>query len=148
MVDAIQRLVDGWPGPGDSAEDLMAQLGFEVQTHDHSRPQDGVYAPFTTPIIRTIGVALTSPTGDVGLNLFVDFVVGSLPQMLSGYQEVRSLLAQAYGDPREEWGSPDQPACCWRRSDGLLMELYGHRAPSANVQIGISHPQPRIGAEP
>ena len=61
-----------------------------------------------------------------------------------GYAALRHLLSQVLGDPLEEWGPVDQPACLWRVGV-LTLDMYCFQQRHSGIMVGPSH-TPRSAA--
>lgn len=137
VAQLIRRLVEGWPEQGNDPEPLLDRLGFSVRTRDHSRPEVGEFTQLSAPLAQTTSLLLRPPDGDVGLSVFVSFSTGHIPQPRRGYRTVLDLLSERYGPPAEQWGSDQEPACCWHH-DGRLVEMYTDNRAARSVQVDIS----------
>jgi hypothetical protein len=55
-----------------------------------------------------------------------------------GYAALKQLLTEAFGDPVEEWGPPNQPACLWRPGP-LMLDMYCFQEHSSGIMVGPAH---------
>ena len=62
------------------------------------------------------------------------------------YPALQERLTDAFGDPAETWGPPNEPACLWRPGP-LLLEMHCFQRWHSGLMIGPTHAQRTVAID-
>ena len=100
---------------------------------------DAMMIRFATSLPAVQGTCTMFREEFLGLGLFCyDEAREDGPEARAGYARLRNRLSNYLGPPMEEWGSPTEPACCWR-SGPLMIDMYCFQRLRSQIMVGVGH---------
>ena len=122
--------------------DLQLSDGEVIHMNSHQSDPETRWRCFTTALPGQVEGTCTM-FRDQFLGLYLSAYNQHEPHgqpATEGWALVRYLLSQVLGDPLEEWGAADNPACLWQPGV-LTLDMYCSQTPSSGIMVGPCHTQ-------
>lgn len=140
----IRMCQEPWPTTEEERQRYFRTLQLTDSAVPGNNPDeqdpDSQWRDFTTALTGPVdGSCITFQGQFLGLSLFAYHQLEpNAEPAREGYVAVRRSLSLALGDPIQEWGTADQPACQWRPGV-LALDMYSFQRRDSGIMVGPSH---------